>query len=150
MTPVEQSAALAGVRAEIARLAETIAVPPTLLSTAIANDSYRVELDFYEAADGDDEDGWRYSLVYREHDVDFSLCEAEPESIDVLLYKLFSDLVSVMARHAPNAAEGPDGRVSWFSEQVRLLGQINPDWAARRAAYHQQVLAKHPSEEPIL
>jgi hypothetical protein len=66
--------------------------------------------------------------------------------IDELLYWIFSSATFSMAcdwelRHR---CEGEDFRRRLFAKQEELLGGLSPEWAAREANRHRDILRRHP------
>ena len=127
---------LTHLRNEVSRLARLIDVPARLLPT-------------YDVSEGNglphiEIDGETYHYVHEERGQEFD--RFSTTSLDDLLYRVFRDVAwsmsSTLAR--PHQKPGHDFRREMFKQQLALLDRLNPDWAARCAAEHREVLVNHP------
>ena len=86
----------------------------------------------------------KYHYVVTERGSEFERKIAKDE--DELLYWFVSDSIFSIACswELKHRKENEDSRRQLFSKQIELLNKINPEWAARKAKYHEQVLKKNP------
>ena len=151
MPPTEQRQALDAVYAEIARLGAIIDAPPALLPTK-ANEEARVglwlEVHFFEASDGDDEDGWWFTVGVVPEAWDGRADQECPlRSPHYLIEAWFEGVTHQMAMRDRRPIEGEDSRRSLFAIQEELLGRLNAEWAARKASRHAGILKNFPFQD---
>jgi hypothetical protein len=137
MTPDEQQALLDAMHTEISILAAQIDVPLALLpQRKRSRNGTWITLGWHKGDEGDDPDGWYMSLMRNEDGADWGLAEVLAEHSDYLLYVLFDDITSRLARSTFGTAD----RRSWFAAQEELLGRLNEGWRARATERHAQML----------
>lgn len=145
--PTEANAArISELESEVARLRALIDAPELLLPLP-SNPECRFRIEFREADDGDDIDGYWIRIEGS------SACcaEAQIEHADYVLYKLFEGVTHVMAlERAGPVVVGRDRRRELFRMQEELLLRLNSEWAARTRQRHQQILRTLPfTDEPV-
>jgi hypothetical protein len=123
-------------RGRILALARLIDVPSALLPTH--RESVQNGLPHIEIRDES------YDYVHEDRGIEFE--RFSTTSVDELLYRVFRDIAFSMAvrRGSENGKPGEDYRRGAFRAQIDLLGQLNPIWASRCAAEHEETLATHP------
>lgn len=137
MTPSQQQELLSDMHAEIARLAALIDAPRDMLPRHNKSpDATWLSLEWREACDGDDEDGWYLSLMRNEDGQDWELAEVGAEHPEYLLYVIFDEISGKLARTECRGEE----RLVWFAAQEALLGRLNDTWRERTARRHSQML----------
>jgi hypothetical protein len=104
---------------------------------------------FVSAEEADDDDGaaWWFSLNRREGGAVVVQSEITFGHEEHLLLELFSSVTHEIARQGLNDIEGVDFRRQMFAEQQRLLAIINPEWAARKAEEHRNILDHIPFQD---
>jgi hypothetical protein len=123
-------------RSRVLPLARRIDVPAHLLPT-------------YQRSEGNglphlEISGETYHYVHSERGQEYERFSTTSE--DELLYRIFRDVAFSMSSKLahPYQRPGQDFRREMFKQQLMLLGRLNPAWATRCAAEHQDVLAQHP------
>lgn len=150
MTPEQRRQTLDGLYREIARLGGQIDAPRALLPSSLnetERTGYWLSIDFFEAGDGDEEDGWWLSLLTNEGRGQEVVTQCFVEFAEGLIEHLFEGVTHQMAMAQRRPAEGEDSRRSLFNIQEALLAQLNPDWAARTAKRHAEVLVHFPFKD---
>lgn len=114
-----------------------------------ASDGWWFGQTFVSAEQADDDDGaaWWLSLNRREGGADAVQSEVILGHEEHLLLELFSSVTHEIARQGLNDIEGVDFRRQMFAEQQRLLAIINPEWAARKAVEHRNILDHIPLQD---
>jgi hypothetical protein len=94
-----------------------------------------------------DADAYHYIVVERGNELE----RMSTASINELLYRAscdmtFSAAVDYELRHR---VRGQDVRRVMFDRQVTLLGRLDPEWAARQAREHDEILSRHPFTDEL-
>ena len=123
-------------RTRIQKMARLIDAPNDLLPayrTSEQNGGPHIEID-----------GPMYHYVFAERGNEHD--RFSTASINELLYRTFRDIAFSMSSKLarPLQKPGEDFRREMFRQQLELLRLLNPEWAARCAVEHQQVLINHP------
>ncbi len=84
---------------------------------------------------------YHYVVTERGRELERKIAKDEEE----LMYWFVSDSIFSVACtwEARNRNESEDFRRQLFSKQIELLNSINPEWARKKEAYHEDVLKKH-------
>ena len=130
------------IQAEVERRAAAIGAPAALLPTwgaSIGHARPHVEVDSR---------GFHFVVVERGEE----LSRATTRDLDELLFLVFADVTSAMARdhELGQKAENSDPRRMLFARQIELLARLSPAWAKRKAAEHEQVLRAHPFDDAVI
>lgn len=132
-----QQSLLDEIHGDVMRLGAIIDAPISMLADRHRSQSGTwIELYWREAADGDDEDGWYLALKRNEEGHEWELAEVTANQPDYLLYVLFDEVTSKLARANTDAAN----RTVWFAEQEALLGLLSEQWRERTAKRHAEML----------
>ena len=89
-----------------------------------------------------DGDTYHYVIMERGQELE----RYSTTSLDDLLYRVFRDVAFSMSSKLarPHQRPGDDCRREMFRQQLMLLDGLKPEWAARCAVEHREVLANHP------
>ncbi|QGZ95049.1 hypothetical protein [Terricaulis silvestris] len=150
LSPQDQRKILVELYAEIARLGALIDAPKDWLpgpKSGPASSHSWLQIEFQEENDGDDEDGYLLSVQSDSDGPWVCTAECSVQFSDSLLHVLFEGITHNMAMAARRPAKGDDPRRSLFRIQEELLAQLKPEWAARTAQSHAQILRTLPFKD---
>jgi hypothetical protein len=138
---MQNSQALARIKASVVALAKTIGAPETSLPTY-----------------GNSEDFARPHIEAIGECVYFVVVERGRELVresyvddDALLEQVFNGVASQMASdfELRNRRTDQDFRRQWFARKLELLGVLNPEWAVRERSRLMDILRRHPFSDGL-
>jgi len=85
---------------------------------------------------------YHYVVTERGSELERKIAKDEDE----LMYWFVSDSIFSIACtwEANNRKESEDSRRQLFSKQIELLNAVNPEWANKKEAHHNEVLKRYP------
>lgn len=134
----EHVSALTMIEQQVRKLAEKIGALTSYLPTfGQSEHTGKPHVEFDDA----------YFFVVCERGTEFK--RRRTDDLDELLFWVFSSVTFSMAAdwEVGHRFEGEDTRRQLFARQVQLLAALSPDWAAREAVGHRQILDQHPFQD---
>ena len=130
---------LDGIRKAVAKLAQRIEAPASLLPT------YGRSMDFAHPHIEVDQRGLHFVVVERGQEQERRMTNDPSE----LAYWIFETVTFSMASdfELHHRKEGEDCRRILFSKQEELLAQLDSSWRNRLRGYHFRVLKNHPFDD---
>ena len=143
MDSVQRQRYAEDIHAEIARLAGLIDAPANMVpSLESAEGGTWLSVDWHDADDGDDEDGWRLVLNRNEGGHDWVISEVGVGYEDHLLYVLFEEATAEIAKSQVTTFDHAARRATWFSLQESMLTKLKKEWAEKVASDHARILTR--------
>lgn len=143
MGPVERQQYVNDIRAEIARLADLIDAPAKVVPLRqSAEGGTWLSVDWHDADDGDDQDGWHLTLNRNEGGQDWVISEVGVGYEDYLLYVLFEEATAEIAKQQVGTFDHATRRRAWFSLQEGMLTKLKKEWGETAAADHARILTR--------